>query len=236
MRPWSHLGCLLALCLLSLPGWADEPVRDPFEAFNRRAFALNNALDRHLIRPAAVIYQDLVPDPLAQAIYRFFDNLAEPVSITGALLQGSPERTLTASGRFILNSTLGLGGFFDPATAIGFVDVDEDIGQALDSWGLDNTPYVVLPFWGPGTFTTLPDRLLVWWLPPQLMGPYWYAPLRVVDTVSYRASLLGATNLLEGEALDPYTFARDSYLQRRRQLRYNGAPPPEALDALLDDF
>jgi phospholipid-binding lipoprotein MlaA len=125
---------------------------------------------------------------------------------------------------------------FDPATDLGFVDVDEDIGQALDSWGLDRTPYLVLPFWGPGTLTTLPDRVLVWWLPPQLLGDYWLAPLRVVDTVSYRASLLGATNLLEGEALDPYAFARDSYLQRRRQLRYNGAPPPEALDALLDEF
>ena len=135
-----------------------------------------------------------------------------------------------------MNSTLGLGGFFDPATAIGFVDVDEDIGQALDSWGLDQTPYLVLPFWGPGTLTTLPDRALVWWLPPQLLGDFWVAPLRVVDAVSYRASLLGATNLLEGEVLDPYAFARDSYLQRRRQLRYNGAPPPEALDALLDDF
>ena len=181
-------------------------------------------------------YDRLMPDSLGQAIYRFFDNLAEPVSITGAFLQGDVERTLTASGRFLVNSTLGLGGFFDPATAIGFVDVDEDIGQALDSWGLDQTPYLVLPFWGPGTLTTLPDRALVWWVPPQLLGDFWVAPLRVVDTVSYRASLLGATNLLEGEVLDPYAFARDSYLQRRRQLRYNGAPPPEALDALLDDF
>ena len=63
------------------------------------------------------------------------------------------------------------------------MDVDEDIGQALDSWGLDQTPYLVLPFW-PGTLTTLPDRALVWWLPPQLLGDFWVAPLRVVDTVS----------------------------------------------------
>jgi len=227
---------LMALTLLALTARAEETVRDPFEGFNRRAFALNNALDRHFIRPAAVVYDRVMPAPLGQAIYRFFDNLAEPVSMTGALLQGDVERTLTASGRFLVNSTLGLGGLFDPATSIGFVDVDEDIGQALDSWGLDQTPYLVLPFWGPGTLTTLPDRVLVWWLPPQLLGDYWVAPLRVVDTVSYRAGLLGATNLLEGEALDPYAFARDSYLQRRRQLRYNGAPPPEVLDALLDDF
>jgi phospholipid-binding lipoprotein MlaA len=227
---------VLALVLLALGARAEDALRDPFEAYNRRAFALNNALDRHLIRPAAVVYDRMVPAPLGQMIYRFFDNLAEPVSMTGALLQGDGERTLTATGRFVVNSTLGLGGFFDPATAMGFVDVDEDIGQALDSWGLDQTPYLVLPFWGPGTLTTLPDRVLVWWLPPQLLGDYWLSPLRVVDTVSYRASLLGATTLLEGEALDPYAFARDSYLQRRRQLRNNGAPSPEALDALLDDF
>ena len=227
---------LIALVLVALGARAEETVRDPFEGFNRRAFALNNALDRHFIRPAAVVYDRVMPAPLGQASYRFFDHLAEPVSMTGALLQGDVERTLTASGRFLVNSTLGLGGLFDPATSIGFVDVDEDIGQALDSWGLDQTPYLVLPFWGPGTLTTLPDRVLVWWLPPQLLGEYWVAPLRVVDTVSYRAGLLGATNLLEGEALDAYAFARDSYLQRRRQLRYNGAPPPEVLDALLDDF
>lgn len=236
MKRFLRTAGLLAFALLSLASQAEDRVRDPFEAFNRRAFALNTALDRHLIRPAAVVYDRMVPAPLGQAVYRFFDNLAEPVSVAGALLQGDLERSLTASGRFVVNSTLGLAGFFDPATAMGFVDVDEDIGQALDSWGLDQTPYVVLPFWGPGTLTTLPDRALVWWLPPQLLGDYWFAPLRVVDTVSYRASLLGATNLLEGEALDPYAFARDSYLQRRRQLRYNGAPPPEALDALLDDF
>ena len=198
MNRFLQTASLLALTLLALEARAEDPVRDPFETFNRRAYALNTALDRHFIRPAAVGYDRLMPDSLGQAIYRFFDNLAEPVSMTGAFLQGDVERTLTASGRFLVNSTLGLGGFFDPATAIGFVDVDEDIGQALDSWGLDQTPYLVLPFWGPGTLTTLPDRALVWWLPPQLLGDFWVAPLRVVDTVSYRASLLGATNLLEG--------------------------------------
>ena len=140
---------LMVLTLLALSARAEETVRDPFEGFNRRAFALNNALDRHFIRPAAVVYDQVMPAPLGQAIYRFFDNLAEPVSMTGALLQGDVERTLTASGRFLVNSTLGLGGLFDPATSIGFVDVDEDIGQALDSWGLDQTPYLVLPFWAP---------------------------------------------------------------------------------------
>ena len=176
MNRFLQTASLLALTLLALEARAEDPVRDPFETFNRRAYALNTALDRHFIRPAAVGYDRLMPDSLGQAIYRFFDNLAEPVSITGAFLQGDVERTLTASGRFLVNSTLGLGGFFDPATAIGFVDVDEDIGQALDSWGLDQTPYLVLPFWGPGTLTTLPDRALVWWLPPQLLGTSGWRP------------------------------------------------------------
>lgn len=210
--------------------------RDPLEPLNRRVFALNQWMDRIAIRPAAELYRSLVPDPVEFAVYNFFDNLAEPVSMLGSALQGSPRKTLVSTGRFAVNSTLGVAGLFDPATRLGLKDQQEDIGQALAIWGLEDTPYLVLPFWGPVTLTTIPDRVLVWWLAPAILDDYWHLSLRVVDTVSFRADALAASALVDEAAVDPYAFTREGFLQRRRYQRYDGDPPVEDLDQLFEDF
>jgi phospholipid-binding lipoprotein MlaA len=233
-----RLALALACLLPAVGAWGQDAVanRDPLEALNRKVFAFNTKLDRWAIRPAAEFYRKVLPDRVEYAVYNFFDNLAAPVSIAGAALQGDPERTLIATGRFAVNTTLGVAGLFDPATRLGLPDQQEDIGQALEVWGLENTPYLVLPFWGPVTLTTLPDRLAIWWLPPNLLGSYWHPSLRVVDTVSFRASALAASSLIDEAAVDPYSFTRESFLQRRRFLRYNGNPPIEDLDQFFDEF
>jgi phospholipid-binding lipoprotein MlaA len=86
------------------------------------------------------------------------------------------------------------------------------------------------------TLTTIPDRFLVWWLAPALLDDYWHLSLRAVDTVSFRANALAATALVDEAAVDPYAFTRESFLQRRRYLRYDGSPPVEDLDRLFEDF
>lgn len=233
------LAAAVLATLLAAPGAvraADDENRDPLEPLNRRVFALNQWMDRIAIKPAAELYRSVVPDPVEFAVYNFFDNLAEPVSVLGSALQGDPRKTLVSTGRFAVNSTLGVAGLFDPATRLGLKDQQEDVGQALAVWGLEDTPYLVLPFWGPVTLTTIPDRFLVWWLAPTILDDYWHLSLRAVDTVSFRANALAATALVDEAAVDPYAFTRESFLQRRRYLRYDGNPPVEDLDKLFEDF
>jgi phospholipid-binding lipoprotein MlaA len=234
-----HLaGALLVGLLLALPVRAaqDGADRDPFEAVNRPIHRFNETLDAHLVEPTARAYRRVTPDPVERAVVNFFLNLYGPVSITGALLQADPERTAVATGRFAVNTTLGIGGLFDPATGMGLGDTQEDIGQALEVWGLEDSPYLVLPFLGPMTLVQVPDRVLAAWLPPELLGGLWHPGLRVLDVVSFRADSLAATSLMQESAVDTYTFTREAFLQRRRYQRYNGDPPVEDWSDFLDDF
>lgn len=236
------LAGLLAVVLSASPSSAaaaaDRPPaeRDPFIAFNRPVYRFNDALDRRLVRPVAITYQEIVPPPVQHMVVNFFENLLAPRTIAGAMLQADVQRTLVASSRFVINSTLGMAGLFDPAGDMGLEDPREDIGQALEVWGLTNSPYLVLPVLGPMTLVELPDRALASYLPQALMGHYYAQELRVLDLVSYRADVLAATNMVSNGSLDNYTFTRDAYLQRRRFLRYNGEPPAEDWDKFLDGF
>lgn len=229
---------VLAVLLALTPALSasEEVDRDPWEAVNRPIHRFNEHLDAAVMRPAAELYREVTPEPLERAVVNFFLNLNAPVSIGGALLQGDAERTLQATGRFAVNSTLGIGGLFDPATGMGLRDVNEDIGQALEVWGLTDSPYLVLPLLGPATLVQIPDRVLAAWLPAEMLGSHWSPGLRVLDLVSFRADSLAASALLEESALDSYSFTREAYLQRRRNLRYNGDPPVEDWSDFLDDF
>jgi Surface lipoprotein len=210
--------------------------RDPWVRFNRPVHVFNERVDDFVLEPAALFYRRMTPDPVERAILNFFDNIASPISITGAALQADGERTAIATGRFLVNSTVGLAGLLDPATSMGLPDVDEDIGQALEVWGFEDSPYLVLPFIGPMTLVQVPDRIARAWLPQLAFGDYWHQGWRVLDVVSYRADVLAASTLLDSSAIDSYSFTREAFLQRRRYLRYNGELPEEDWDAFLDDF
>ena len=231
---------LLVAGLALLPG---APVRaeaaadrDPWVRFNRPVHTFNERFDDVLLEPTAVLYRQVTPDPVERAILNFFDNLSSPLDITGAALQASGDRTAQATGRFLVNSTLGLGGFLDPATPLGMPDTREDIGQALEVWGLEDSPYLVLPFLGPMTLVQVPDRVARALLPQVVLGDYWHPGYRALDIVSYRADVLAASALLDSTAIDSYTFTREAFLQRRRYLRYDGELPEEDWDSFLDDF
>jgi phospholipid-binding lipoprotein MlaA len=154
-------------------------------------------------------------------------------------MQGKVENALSDGWRFIVNSTFGIGGIFDVASDMRLPKHNEDFGQTLGVWGFADGPYLVIPLWGPSSVRDgvglIADAYayLPWWIPEWLDVQHrvaWQNSLTALDFVNIRANLLDATNILEEAALDRYAFVRDAYFQRRRNLVYDGNPPPEGAD------
>ncbi|QWP79284.1 VacJ family lipoprotein [Lysobacter sp. K5869] len=201
----------------TLPAPANVPGGfDPWEKYNRKMHRFNNAVDRGVAKPLARAYTKVVPRPVRLGVSNFFNNLGQPVSMVNALLQGKPKQAAQSLGRFALNTTLGIGGIFDPATAAKLPNRSEDFGQTLGVWGWKRSRYLELPFFGPRTvrdaFGAVGDAPL--------------SPLRRIERdririglqglqlVDIRAQLLPLDNLREG-AEDEYALVRDSWMQRR---------------------
>jgi len=231
--------CLVLLTLLCVgcatpPGTKRDP-RDPFERVNRGTYAFNDALDRAVLRPVAKGYRTVTPQVVRTGVSNFFSNLEQPTIIISELLQAKFQMALADTGRFVLNTIVGLGGILDPATAAGLPKNDEDLGQAFGRWGIRSGPYLVVPFFGPYTV-----RDAVGSVGEIYTNPVHYIDddavrygLRAVDVVDTRASLLDADRALR-EAFDPYSFVRNAYLQRRDYLVSDGAITP-TLDEDLED-
>jgi phospholipid-binding lipoprotein MlaA len=220
------LGALLSGCA-GVPQRELPPTPDPIEKVNRGIFAFNRGLDRYTLRPIAVGYKKVTPRLLRIAISNFFDNLQEPIHIVNNLLQGKFAKSGSETGRFLLNSTVGLGGLLDLASHSGWEDYEEDFGQTLAVWGLGSGPYVVVPFLGP---YTLRDGFAaidgfgnaLYWIDERSVRD----KLIILYFIDIRMRFLDVDKTLE-EALDPYVFLRESYLQRRNYLIYDGNPPLE---------
>lgn len=189
---------------------------DPWEKYNRKMHRFNMAVDRAVARPLARAYTKVVPRPIRLGVSNFFNNLGQPVSIINALLQGKPKQAVQSLGRFALNTTLGIGGIFDPATAAKLPNRSEDFGQTLGVWGWKRSRYVELPFFGPrtvrDTFGMVGDAPLS----PlrQIERDRIRIPLQGLQLVDVRAQLLPLDSLREG-AEDEYALLRDSWTQRR---------------------
>jgi phospholipid-binding lipoprotein MlaA len=192
--------------------------KDPYEATNRKIFAFNDALDRHLIKPVAQGYQAVVPAPVRESVGNFFGNLNDAWSAVNWLLQGEFNRATEQGARFAWNSTLGVAGLFDVSTAFGLEKRSQDFGQTLGAWGTGMGPYLVLPVFGPSSFrdvAALPVNRLAG---SNLLFDESSSRLAAaaLELVSLRGSLLAAEKVVDGVALDKYTFYRDAYLQRRK--------------------
>lgn len=244
----SRLPAIIALLAAAiwLAGCSIAPPRtdDPWESVNRKTYAFNQAVDEAFIRPVAVGYRKITNDPVRDAISDFFTNLRMPITIGNDLLQGHPERALTATGRFLVNLTIGLGGFLDPASRMGIPFHETDFGVTLARWGVPSGPYLVLPLLGP----TNPRA--IWKIPVDgyFLDPLayyerahrlrWHAELlpQFLYLVSLRASVLDADKFLKS-AFDPYAFRRDAWQQRRLYKIYYGQPPIEVIEKMqgLDD-
>ena len=202
---------------------------------NRATFEFNDGVDRVALRPLAEGYRFVLPEPVRDGVRNFFANLQDPWIALNQLLQGKVEEALSDAWRFIVNSTFGFGGILDVATDMRLPKHAEDFGQTLAVWGVDFGPYLVLPLLGPssvrdGVGTLVNSQgYLPWQLPKWLDVDHrvaWQNSLTVVDLIQTRANLLDASDLLEQAALDRYAFLRNAYFQRRRNLIYDGNPPP----------
>ncbi|RMX06750.1 VacJ family lipoprotein [Corticibacter populi] len=199
--------------------YATPAVRDPWEGFNRKMHSFNNVLDRFVLRPVAVGYDKITPDPVQSGVSRFFSNLRLPATAINQALQGRPGDAGQSLGRFVVNSTAGIGGVFDPAKHIGMPKPDgEDLGQTLATWGWRDSRYLVMPIMGPRTVRDalggLGDQQLS--VINQIDSSSVADKLQIMQMVDVRAQLL-PTDQMRRDAIDDYTFVRDAWAQRRNR-------------------
>jgi phospholipid-binding lipoprotein MlaA len=223
----------LTLALFALSGCAGAPPakpdpRDPFERINRSTFAFNQSLDKAVVRPVLRGYRKVTPRVVRTGISNVFANAEYPVVIVSNLLQGKFGPAANDTGRFLLNTTLGIGGLLDPASDAGLDRNNEDFGQVLGHWGVAPGPYVMMPFLGP---YTLRDGL--GGIADNFAEPRQYLQDRQARWLLWGASQLNRrAGLTEAEAIldrsgDPYAFVRSAYLQRRQYLVTDGAGSDE---------
>lgn len=216
---WPHrwVALLLAAMLTACASGPNANPRDPLEPFNRGMTNVNDAVDGAVLKPVATVYRDITPDPVRTGVNNFFQNLGDVWSFINATLQLRPREAAENFLRFNVNTVFGVAGLFDVASDMGLERTRLDFGQTLGRWGVPAGPYLVLPFFGPSSFRdaagfSIESRGdLVQGLSDIPMRNSLYV-LRAVET---RANLLRASTLLEGAALDKYSFTRDLYLQRR---------------------
>ncbi|HEU4853234.1 MAG TPA: VacJ family lipoprotein [Telluria sp.] len=209
----------LAACA-ALAGCASTPAanpKDPFEGFNRAMFTFNDKVDQVALKPAATAYKKVTPEFVQTGVNNFFSNLGDLWTGVNNLLQGKPKEGFSDFGRFGLNSTVGMLGFFDPASTAGLSKHREDFGQTLGVWGVSSGPYLMLPILGPSTVRDTAALPLDWQGDPwSYKDPVnWRNAGTALRIVDQRAVLLDASNLMEEAALDRYEFMRDGFLQRR---------------------
>jgi phospholipid-binding lipoprotein MlaA len=227
---------LVVMLVALLAGCATAPGRttgnDRWESFNRGVYKFNDVVDRAALKPVAKGYKKITPHWMRVGIANFFSNLETPATALNQFLQGKPKLGIRDTGRFLLNSTLGVGGLLDVATAVGLEANDEDFGQTLAVWGVGSGPYVNLPFFGPSSLRDAPARIF-----DPFSDPLDYADLpwevtwakRGLNAVHSRAELLTLEPTLQ-RTYDPYAFIRDAWVQQREFEIFDGNPPPEVLD------
>jgi phospholipid-binding lipoprotein MlaA len=230
LRAWRALAALAAVFLASgcasLGG--DDP-RDPWEGMNRGIYRFNDQLDTYVAQPVAKGYRNVVPGELRDRVRNFFGNIGDVFIGANNFLQGKFDEGFSDWVRVAFNSTFGLLGIHDIATDMGYEKHDEDFGQTFGRWGAGPGPYLVLPGLGPSTVRDGTGKVLDFYTDPlnetePFEARWGLVALRLVQT---RTDLLEASRILEEAALDKYVFTRDAFLQRRRNLVYDGRPPRE---------
>ena len=212
-----------------LAGCAAAPSReDPFEPMNRASYRVHEVVDGQIVKPMVQAYVDYTPRLVQQGIHNFFGNIDDFFSFINGMLQNKPDKAGHDLGRVMMNTGFGLLGLIDIASEAGIPKGNEDFGQTFGVWGIPQGPYLFIPVFGP---TTVRDG--TGWIIRAYATPIGYIPdvstrniLWGIGFIDARASALEAESLVNQAALDPYTFIRRSYLQRRQYLVYDGKPPP----------
>lgn len=225
MKDTALLRFLLLSLLMVTPLYAwsiDEQNRDPWEPYNRKVFAFNDGVDHYFLAPVARGYQWLTPDPVESSIRNFFSNIDDIMVIGNDLLQFKLVQAGSDTGRFLINTTLGVVGLFDVASKLGLEKHRQDIGITFAHWGVGSGPFLVLPLLGPSTVRDGVGVIANGYL-DVITTQVHHIPTRntlwATQVVDKRASLLAAESLITG---DRYTFLRDIYFQQRDFLTNGG--------------
>lgn len=190
---------------------------DPWESWNRKVFAFNEKLDENLLKPAATAYAKVVPSPIRTGIDNFFGNIGDAWSAVNLLLQGRFKAGLDQGMRVAVNSTIGLAGLLDVASEAGLDKNTQDFGKTLGKWGMGTGAYIVWPVFGPSSVRDSIGLPFDWKASPGVVfdDGRKKVGITVLSAINARANFLRAGEMLDGIALDKYTFYRDAYLQRR---------------------
>jgi len=221
-------GCLaIAALLLSGLATAGDNPRDPYEGFNRAMFDFNEGIDTVIAKPLAKGYAAVTPLPVKASVGNFFGNVSDLFIGINNGLQGKPADGASDIARLLINSTLGIFGLFDVASEMGLEKHNEDFGQTFARWGAQDGGYLVLPIFGPRTVRDSFGLLV-----DSVVDPVSHVDnirvrnsAKVLRLVDVRASLLPSDKMVEEASLDKYSYVRDAYLQRRRNLIFDGNPP-----------
>jgi phospholipid-binding lipoprotein MlaA len=215
---------------------AKKDPRDPFERVNRATYKFNDTLDRAVLKPVAKGYKKVTPGFVQTGVSNFFSNLEQPTVIVSDLLQAKFKGAASDTGRFLMNTTIGLGGLLDPATAAGLDKNDEDLGQAFGKWGIGPGPYLMIPLFGPSDLRDGIGSVGQIYTDPlhYVERDAWRYGLNGVSVINTRAGLLETEKALEN-TYDKYAFLRNAYLQRREYLVTDGAVSPSIDEEPLED-
>lgn len=240
------IGPLLAVLMTaacatpSMEGGSGDRVNDPLEPMNRAIFSFNQFVEGLLFKPLAMLYRDLFPPEVQDAVGGILETLHAPVTLAGDILQGEPDRAVETIGRFVVNSTVGIAGIFDVASAMGLEGHREDFGQTLAVWGSGEGMYLVLPLLGPSNvrdgigvgLDTLFDPLTYYASFEQQAGRI------AVRGIHELSGVVDSLDEIERTSLDYYATLRSLYRQQRDdQIRNSAAPPVVLIPSIsFDDF
>ena len=220
---------LLQACASAAGSGAAADPRDPWEGMNRKVYAFNEKVDQAVVRPVAQVYDDVTPSFVRTGVRNFMGNLGDVWTFVNAALQLKGQAAAESFMRVAVNTTLGLYGVLDIATEAGIEKRKEDLGQTLGYWGVKPGPYVVLPLLGPASLRDTVALPVDWQASP---GQYFHdsssrTGVTLLNATETRAGLLKTTDAVKQAALDPYSFVRDAWLQKRENDVYDGNPPTD---------
>mgnify|MGYP003979289975 FL=1 len=199
----------------------EDEVYDPFEGVNRAIFSFNNSADKVVLEPIAKGYKKL-PPPIQSGVGNFINNLKLPLAAVNQLLQGQGKNAMESTGRFLVNSTIGIFGLIDVADDIGLNQKEEDFGQTLATWGVGDGFYIVLPLFGPSNLRDTTGMLMTMMTDPinayaASQGEAWAIPMRTVaNAIDQRSQIIDEVNALRNNSVDYYAAVRSSYYQNRK--------------------
>ncbi len=199
----------------------EDEIYDPIEPINRAIFSFNNVADRVILEPVAKGYKKL-PSPVQSSISNFLSNLRTPLVVVNQILQGQGENAVQSTGRFLVNSTVGVFGLIDVAEKIGLEEKEEDFGQTLATWGIGDGFYIVLPLFGPSNLRDTTGMVMTMMTDPinayaVSEGEAWIVPMRTAtNAVDQRSKIIDEVNALRDNSVDYYAAVRSSYYQNRK--------------------